>query len=1311
MENRKLVRFLIPILLLGFFISVNKSWAYDVGTHAFLTKEVISFYNQHFTKKISNELGIYLIDGARLEDNTPRYLNHFYDPINDRGLADGVYRGLASKLWAQDPKAQTALLYKLVPQTEASLLTAAQLNKIKPVFHQDNFTWQKAIELYARGETEQALFALGHIIHLIEDAAMPDHTRNDAHPPYDHGGSPYENWTNRFSLENPDQDLTARLKNKKPVALINLNEYFNSMAEYSNKNFYSRDSIKNYELPEPDYFYNINGDNFGFKKDQEFGDYKLILLNEGFDWADDKSGELRIPVLYDYWNRLSTKVVQHAAGVIDLFFKEAEKAKAKYELEKARRPYLSTLADGFKSIFGGGGDESANLIATVPLESTKEKIVDKPVPKQPDSLEPETIQTEIIALSLQSAESITINSNNDSASVNSASIEPQFKVCSFNTSQAPNRQGVIISEVAWMGSATSPNDEWIELKNISGSPANISEWQLLDMSDQIKVVFDSGAVIPVGGFYLLERTDDNTVLGITADKIYTGALSNAGEGLRLFDKNCGLIDEVFAAPDWPAGDADYKKTMERTADFSWRTSLEVGGTPKAENSSGIVPVSGASGGVSQSQPQPQLPQQEPSATSTPPEATEGEVKVLISEIRAGTDAGGAEDEFVELYNAGDQPVNLAGWSLKKKSSTGSESNLVSAAAFSGVIQPKSFFLIAHRNYQGSKVKDLEYSANSNNLAYTNNSVVLYNVHSGAVDEVSWTEIPKSQSWERKAIVNSNCVIAQNENELFGNGCDNNIAGDFDLRAAPKPQNSQDPPEPRTSASIQNFRITYSPELAEGLFFQWDAAIGASEYTLLDANFATSTILATTTATSYNLPITEIGRDYTFAISAADSDGFIYSATTTVNALSFFSINLYDSAIGLGKNQYPLPNYFNASSTTNWHAVIFYKNQEPAMRETLGESQTGWGYRLNDSLLVKYDNCQGSETAAASLVLPDSKESCDAAPTTVRQLGLKWGALEDSPIFIDLVQPAAEDDYITAAFYSYDPAQPDNAQRLIAIDKTKYYFQGERPENQPPTEPTNFVAQYSYQDREIILSWATSTDPDGPDSQITYELNYLDDLWQRVTNPKIIRGAMAGDSFTFNLKAIDGKGGESEIIELEYTVPLPGYINNVLFSHDEGGNFASFDLNDTNIFNNQAYSRYIMIWFNEDPAEVTVANRSSGISSNWAGGGCPAAGFVGEGVPEENPGTGFDHYVMPEYVLVAPATIKPPIYDRSKAPYHYKVYFTNTCPNAGFVDGHDLSEELSSEDFITVGLWFYNTPNGFMSIEESVNYPEQYYFSE
>ena len=178
--------------------------------------------------------------------------------------------------------------------------------------------------------------------------------------------------------------------------------------------------------------------------------------------------------------------------------------------------------------------------------------------------------------------------------------EEVAKLCEKVTGVRPLQNKVIFNEVAWMGtdSGKRGSDEWIELKNISGSEINLNGWQLLDKDNQIKVIFPDknyrGAtpVISPSGFYLLERTGDDSALGVAADLIYTGGLSNTNEALYLFDENCQFEDEVLANPDWPAGNNSLKRTMERKSDFEWQTSANPGGTPKRGNSLGYVEHTG-----------------------------------------------------------------------------------------------------------------------------------------------------------------------------------------------------------------------------------------------------------------------------------------------------------------------------------------------------------------------------------------------------------------------------------------------------------------------------------------------------------------------------------------------------------------------------------------------------------------------------------------------------------------------------------------------------------------------------------------------
>ncbi len=99
---------------------------------------------------------------------------------------------------------------------------------------------------------------------------------------------------------------------------------------------------------------------------------------------------------------------------------------------------------------------------------------------------------------------------------------------------------------------------------------------------KIKIVFTGDETLPPHGLYLLERTDDDSVPQVAADKTYKGALGNQSEALYLFDDNCRLADAAMAPAKWPAGDNLSKKTMFRRPDLGWQTSALAGGTPRAE---------------------------------------------------------------------------------------------------------------------------------------------------------------------------------------------------------------------------------------------------------------------------------------------------------------------------------------------------------------------------------------------------------------------------------------------------------------------------------------------------------------------------------------------------------------------------------------------------------------------------------------------------------------------------------------------------------------------------------------------------------
>lgn len=142
---------------------------------------------------------------------------------------------------------------------------------------------------------------------------------------------------------------------------------------------------------------------------------------------------------------------------------------------------------------------------------------------------------------------------------------------------------VSFSEIAWMGGPNSSADEWIELFN-SGDALSIDGYVIESQSKKLSINL-SGS-IEKNDYYLIERTDDDSVPGITADLVasFGTGLNNAGDDIYLKDPNGNIIDSLLFSSGWPAGDNTTKETMQKISG-SWLTAKA---TPKKPASGEIV---------------------------------------------------------------------------------------------------------------------------------------------------------------------------------------------------------------------------------------------------------------------------------------------------------------------------------------------------------------------------------------------------------------------------------------------------------------------------------------------------------------------------------------------------------------------------------------------------------------------------------------------------------------------------------------------------------------------------------------------------
>jgi len=175
-----------------------------------------------------------------------------------------------------------------------------------------------------------------------------------------------------------------------------------------------------------------------------------------------------------------------------------------------------------------------------------------------------------------------------------------------------NGSGLMISEIAWAGTAASSADEWIELVNQSDATIDLSGWVLafgdvrISLGEAIEDTIEVRTfVLAPGAFLLLERTDDNTVSDIPADILYKGALSNDGILVELIDPEGTSVDSaVIGETGWPGGspggDEPAYCTMERTNAGAWTSNnaiicngvdadgVPLNGTPGQANSADVL---------------------------------------------------------------------------------------------------------------------------------------------------------------------------------------------------------------------------------------------------------------------------------------------------------------------------------------------------------------------------------------------------------------------------------------------------------------------------------------------------------------------------------------------------------------------------------------------------------------------------------------------------------------------------------------------------------------------------------------------------
>jgi hypothetical protein len=367
--NRKI--YVMGILSIILVLMTPPSHCLEVTTHELLNERIsVSTFKDfsldvYLKKYLGFSMGVYervnkqpvfqwIKDGGRYEDKPEssipyrRSVNHYHNPLTDKGYS-GIFGGLflsGESLidWAQKP-----------------------LNTQSPGGH---YSWHdvrnyyyKALTSISKNEKEkyfsETFRGIGQLMHLVQDASVPAHTRDHAHL------FEYEYWLAKNSpdlTKEPtffDRLILDRPTTGLPISnIFDTNQYkggnpevtagnYIGLTEYANANFFSDDTINSRNFPNPRFDdqttivgrpylseYGIYTRKYYLKEccgetNQGKG-YLLAAVDYYDDWRRKSPydiGELeKLPVLdnnvyAEYASLLIPRAVGYSAGLLEYFFR------------------------------------------------------------------------------------------------------------------------------------------------------------------------------------------------------------------------------------------------------------------------------------------------------------------------------------------------------------------------------------------------------------------------------------------------------------------------------------------------------------------------------------------------------------------------------------------------------------------------------------------------------------------------------------------------------------------------------------------------------------------------------------------------------------------------------------------------------------------------------------------------------------------------------------------------------------------------------------------------------------------------------
>ncbi len=220
-----------------------------------------------------------------------------------------------------------------------------------------------------------------------------------------------------------------------------------------------------------------------------------------------------------------------------------------------------------------------------------------------------------------------------------------------NDSELPSDEtpNIFINEIMYDPKDSDDGREWVEVYNAGDSDIDLSDWKFFEGGTNHGLnLIQGNSVIPSAGFIVIASDPEKFKIdwpdfsgGIFKSSF---SLSNAGETIVLKNHNLDSIDELnYANFIIAAGNGNSLQKI----DGEWIASSP---TPGAENVFSDSADSEEASGENTDNSEPVDP------------ATE---KIIINEIAWMGTEGNQYGEWIELYNEGDNEIDLNGWKLYK----------------------------------------------------------------------------------------------------------------------------------------------------------------------------------------------------------------------------------------------------------------------------------------------------------------------------------------------------------------------------------------------------------------------------------------------------------------------------------------------------------------------------------------------------------------------------------------------------------------------------------------------------------------------